>query len=315
MEKVLEGVTKLADIRDEFNFVKKIGDGGFGSVYTVTLRKKSIFDGQYFALKHVKIDVKQLKDKAPVEMESALREFKVLHSRKMVCAKGLVCMYTVFWTQTHPNVIDFWFLMDLYQGNVIDFKKTRKDFQPAGMLLQIAQAIKRLHDHDIVHRDIKPDNVLYSGDTFVVGDFGLLCTTVKECAGVAGTTFYMAPEVRGDKDDTVATKASDIYSLGVTFIEILMLGNTQDDDMMDRFHAGYQAEPRWEMYRDLLSRMVSADAQQRPTIDDVIRALETPRQSTPSSSSSLRSILRENSMIRRRYQSALSKIYFPPQRM
>ena len=91
-------------------------------------------------------------------------------------------------------------------------------------MLQLCDALIEVHSKNIVHRDIKPQNVYYASDGEIkLGDFGISVLlgsgmNVNENKKVMGTAQYLAPElVYGEK----ATFQSDIYAMGITFFELL----------------------------------------------------------------------------------------------
>lgn len=78
-----------------------------------------------------------------------------------------------------------------------------------------------LHERKVIHRDIKPQNILFNVSrykySFFISDFGLVAD-VATAGSLAGTILYMAPEAtRYGENDTL----SDVYSFGITFLEIL----------------------------------------------------------------------------------------------
>ncbi len=93
------------------------------------------------------------------------------------------------------------------------------------VMLQLTSGMAYVHNHGIIHADIKPDNLFYLVDGSIkITDFGIasfkdeLGQTIKDKNIISGTVYYCAPEVLMGKEPSVA---SDIYAMGVLFYEIL----------------------------------------------------------------------------------------------
>jgi len=131
----------------------------------------------------------------------------------------------------HPGIVTvhdlvaaegrFWIVMELVDGpSLQDALRERGPMAPdrvARIGLAMLEALRAAHDAGILHRDIKPGNVLLPGDRAVLADFGI--ATIQDddkltaTGQVIGTPRYMAPErVRGE----LASKASDLWALGAT---------------------------------------------------------------------------------------------------
>ncbi|HEY7594025.1 MAG TPA: protein kinase [Actinophytocola sp.] len=147
---------------------------------------------------------------------------------------------------------------------------------------QAAAALASAHAAGVVHRDVKPGNILVGDNgTVKITDFGV-SRVVEDVTGTAtgtfvGTPAYLAPEVAQGKD---VTFASDVYSLGATLytaVEGASPAGASDNPMLllHRIASGAVTPPKKAgPLNDLLLRMLSTDPQQRPTMDEARAELE-----------------------------------------
>lgn len=128
--------------------------------------------------------------------------------------------------------------------------------------LSVAKAIGELHANDIVHRDIKPRNILKFGKDWKVPDFGIAKNlsrlVTKQTMQMRGTRGYAAPE---QFEGAEAHPSADIYSLGKTFC-FLVTGQT-DIDMVP-----------YEGWRGVIRNCIAHAPSDRPRIEHVIRDLD-----------------------------------------
>lgn len=89
------------------------------------------------------------------------------------------------------------------------------------IMLQLCDALYYIHNHNVIHRDIKPDNIFYNTNgTIKIADFGIAydLQNPSKKSEVVGSVYYMAPELCKGEAPTIQ---SDIYSLGITFFELV----------------------------------------------------------------------------------------------
>jgi serine/threonine protein kinase len=137
---------------------------------------------------------------------------------------------------THPNVVRVYdagehdgrpfIVMELLRGETLADEISRgplPELRVRAIAVQVLDALAAAHRHGVLHRDVKPSNVLLApGGAVRVGDFGIaktdLATDATTTGTVVGTLGYLAPErLHGEP----ATAASDVYSVGVLLYEAL----------------------------------------------------------------------------------------------
>lgn len=190
-----------------FEIINKLGGGMFGLVFKA--RKESI--GKDYAIKFLKVDDESIRDAVTRELDS-VKHFAQIDHPNLVSIEDM------------GDVDGIPYLVMSYAGQETLRKRINKgDMQREDALRIFAQAargVQALHDHSLVHFDLKPANIFLKGDVARVGDFGLskLVTESRNSLSFGrGTPYYMAPEMLQRRGDT----RSDIYSLGVILFECL----------------------------------------------------------------------------------------------
>ena len=196
-------------IGDRYEVLEKIGTGGMSDVYKAKDHKLNRL-----------VAVKVLKQEFS-ENENFVSKFRV----EAQSTAGLM----------HPNIVNVYdvgdedginyIVMELVDGITLKKyieKKARLSVKEAvSIAIQVAMGLEAAHNNNIIHRDIKPQNIMISKDGKVkVTDFGIAkaATSNTITSNVMGSVHYTSPEqARGGYSDA----KSDIYSLGITLFEML----------------------------------------------------------------------------------------------
>lgn len=196
-------------IGDRYEILEKIGTGGMSDVYKAKDHKLNRF-----------VAVKVLKQEFS-ENANFVSKFRI----EAQAAAGLA----------HPNIVNvydvgeeegiYYIVMELVEGITLKKyieKKARLSVKEAiSIAIQVSMGIEAAHNNHIIHRDIKPQNIIISKEGKVkVTDFGIAkaATSNTITSNVMGSVHYTSPEqARGGYSD----EKSDIYSLGITMFEML----------------------------------------------------------------------------------------------
>eukprot|EP00038_Savillea_parva_P027582 m.60397 g.60397 ORF g.60397 m.60397 type:complete len:699 (-) comp7954_c0_seq1:15-2111(-) len=276
----------------EYERVREIGRGAFG--VAVLYRKRD--DGNYVILKSV--DLHALTTK---ERQLALNEHVVL---------GML---------DHPNIIQYYdcfeehgtlqIEMEYADGGTLAQYLAKRQGRPlshpaiVSLLVGISSALEHIHGHDILHRDLKSDNVflMLSGE-IKLGDFGIakqLSTSSqggrKKTNTLLGTPHYISPELcSGNPYDS----KSDMWSLGCILHEMVTLNKAFTSENLPALvnkimECDYEPLPEDtpQDIKSLIARLLSFDPEMRPTATQVLAepmcAAHTQRTTTRPSTSSV----------------------------
>ena len=205
-------IVKGDKINDRYQIIKTIGEGGMANVY---LAKDTILD-RNVAVKVLRGDL--------ADDEKFVRRFQ----REALSASKL----------NHPNIVEmydvgedngiYYIVMEYVQGKTLKSLVKKRGAltlpEVIDIMTQLCSAIICAHDSYIIHRDIKPQNVMILDDGRVkIMDFGIAMALnsneLTQTNSVMGSVHYLPPEQANGSGSTIK---SDIYSLGILMYELLI---------------------------------------------------------------------------------------------
>ena len=250
-------------ISDRYRLHEKIGSGGMGVVWRAT----DIVLNRQVALKRIRLDLRS-DETAELSRQRTLREARIaaqLHH------PHVVSIFDVLAVDGDP-----WLVLEHLPSESLS-TAIREHGAPgprtaAGIGIAVADALAAAHEVGIVHRDVKPANVLLGRDgTVKLSDFGIAHAvgdmSLTRTGLITGTPAYLAPEVaRGGESGP----ASDVYSLGATlYAAVEGVPPFRADDnvfrMLQLVASGQVPPPRQAgALEPVLRRMMHPDPMQRP---------------------------------------------------
>ncbi|HEY0643484.1 MAG TPA: serine/threonine-protein kinase [Nocardioides sp.] len=265
-------------IAGRYRLEREIGRGGSGTVH---LALDEVL-GRQVALKRIGL----LTGTGDLERERAEREARL--------AAAL----------NHPNVVAVfdlvdeddarWLVMEYVDGETLSERVRAAGPLPAAdaarLLAQTADALVEAHEAGIVHRDVKPSNILIADGTAKLNDFGIARSeddvSLTQTGLVTGSPAYLAPEVASGAS---ATSASDVWSLGATLYHAVTgkppydVGDNLIGALYKIVHEDPPRLPQEHPMAGLLSVMMTHDPEQRwpmPKVRDELARIARGQQST-----------------------------------
>lgn len=205
-------MVEVTMIADRYRVISSIGQGGMADVYLA----HDIILNRDVAIKILRSDLNK-DPRAVIRFQREASAVSKLH---------------------HPNVVEVYdageyqnkkyMAMEYVKGKtlkqLISQRGPLSTMEAISIMKQLASAIEHAHSHDIIHRDIKPQNILLKDDgTVKITDFGIAKDSeqvqLTQTDSVLGSAHYIAPETtRGE----TPTNQIDIYALGIVFYELLV---------------------------------------------------------------------------------------------
>ena len=231
---------------NKYRFVKDLGSGGFGKVFLAKEERSENL-----------VAIKQLKNEDKAKQDDIIYEMQIVSKFN------------------HPNIV-------LYKHHFVqeDLLYIVMEYCPLGSLRdlmrkekitttfvwkwmsELTETLQLVHEKEIIHHDIKPDNILFTENrTIKITDFGVANTG-------AGTRPYMSPEALGWETAAVKDARVDIYALGVTLLELLtkrnpFIGKTAEEiiELHDLKDFGITGLPNWQ--QEIILKAIAKIPEQR----------------------------------------------------
>lgn len=278
-----------------YQMLKMIGRGGFSEVY----RAYDLESNQYCAVKIHELDKEMSEQQKQNFIRRAMREYEIQKKLKHPRVVALLDCFAI-------SEKAFATVLELCEGETLDEYMKRigplPEKEARGIVIQMFSGLKYMNsnEHKIIHYDIKPCNIFFTGGEVKIADFGLSkvvhddsdrCPSIENTSIGAGTYWYLPPEcmIGQENSGVKISNKVDVWSTGVVFFEALFrrrpFGHNQSQEMLFRSTIGggqsFQVEfPSSKEFsrefskvtvdaKEFIKRLLTVDREARP---DVIQA-------------------------------------------
>lgn len=251
-----------------FHVDRQLGEGSFGVVYKVRCR----LDNRWYAVKEAHHKFRGERDRQMRLQEVAKHERLPPHPHCVRFVKAWEEDYRLY-IQTE--------LCDCSLASYTEENHNIPERLVWEYLVDLLLGLKHLHDHNLVHLDVKPENIFIAKEGFCkLGDFGLVLDLTQDDSTdpLEGDPCYLAPEIMEGN----FTKAADVFSLGITILELAC--DLELPGQGENWHVlrsgtlpDYIAQRLSPELRTVIEEMMNPNPNKRATVDQLLERPEVKK--------------------------------------
>ncbi|XP_066553907.1 RAF proto-oncogene serine/threonine-protein kinase isoform X2 [Amia ocellicauda] len=268
---------------NEVMLLSRIGSGSFGTVY------KGKWHGD------VAVKILKVTDPTPEQFQAFRNEVAVLRKTRHVN----ILLFMGYMTKDNLAIVTQWCEGSSLYKHLHVQETNFQMFQLIDIARQTAQGMDYLHAKNIIHRDMKSNNIfLHEGLTVKIGDFGLATVKARwsgshQVEQPSGSILWMAPEVIRMQDNNPYSFQSDVYSYGIVLYE-LMTGElpysqiANRDQIIFMVGRGYLSPDLSKLYKScpkamkrLVADCIKKAKDERPLFPQILSSIELLQHSLP----------------------------------
>ncbi|XP_017208994.1 raf-1 proto-oncogene, serine/threonine kinase a isoform X2 [Danio rerio] len=268
---------------NEVVLLSRIGSGSFGTVH------KGKWHGD------VAVKVLKVTNPTPEQFQAFRNEVAVLRKTRHVN----ILLFMGYMTKGNLAIVTQWCEGSSLYKHLHVLETNFQMFQLIDIARQTAQGMDYLHAKNIIHRDMKSNNIfLHEGLTVKIGDFGLATVKARwsgsqQVEQPSGSILWMAPEVIRMQDNNPYSFQSDVYSYGIVLFELMtgelpysQIGNR--DQIIFMVGRGYLSPDLSKLYKRcpkamkrLVADCIKKSKDERPLFPQILSSIELLQHSLP----------------------------------